>query len=602
MRHIDGLDSASSPDPAQIFDSDSVTVNRFCVFCHLYPLPSTGRWYFTLCLVQFMTLGILSKFPRSTSTIHRRVMASPPLPSSTYDSWTREKLIARLSQIDHIRSTPKQRPPSPKLRHKTFHFATHSKRKIALKFCYSGWEYGGLAFQNMKTALPTVEGVLFEALVKARLIDPEEGFEGCGWEKCGRTDRGVSAAGQVISLWIRSALESGPGDENAGLEDAKDIAPNPNRGASSSLKAEETSYSIPGLEFGFEEDDLDAPQSNSSISIPPPSHKAKTEHDYLSILNRLLPPTIRILAWSPVSTNFSARFSCTYRHYKYFFSSDTIPGPGLDIERMRAAASRLVGEHDFRNMCKLDPGKQITMFRRNVMHAAIDPISISDDGQGMYVFNLIGSAFLYHQVRHIMAILFMVGSGLEEPSVVSALMNVEPGLETGADTTGVAPLDVIDRKPEYQMADALPLVLWDCGYPDSDLDWRITSNESTGDGNGSELYQQLHSIHARSQVYTTLNDHFFAAAARLHSPPPIQIRDVTTKEILPSAPLKFSIPLGGGAYKRTGQEKYVPLLKRNRLEAVEVVNERWRLGKGFRRNERKKAAEGASDDDLDGNE
>lgn len=51
-----------------------------------------------------------------------------------------------------------------------------------------------------------VEDVLFEAFVKARLVD-ETGV----WivvEKRGRTDRGVqvSAAGQAISLWVRSAL------------------------------------------------------------------------------------------------------------------------------------------------------------------------------------------------------------------------------------------------------------------------------------------------------------------------------------------------------------------------------------------------------------
>ncbi|KAM6493165.1 hypothetical protein JOM56_011299, partial [Amanita muscaria] len=59
---------------------------------------------------------------------------------------------------------------------------------------------------------------------------------------------------------------------------------------------------------------------------------------YVSILNRLLPCTIRVLAWSPVSPNFSARFSCQYRHCKYFL---------LDID---LAASRLIGEHGFRNL------------------------------------------------------------------------------------------------------------------------------------------------------------------------------------------------------------------------------------------------------------
>ncbi|KAF5383232.1 hypothetical protein D9615_004916 [Tricholomella constricta] len=529
-------------------------------------------------------------------------MASPSPSPSIYDGWSREDLIARLTKLDH---RPKQRPPSPKGKNKPFHFSIHSRRKIALKFCYSGWEYGGLAFQNMKTTFPTVEGVLFDAMVKARLIDPEGGFEGCGWEKCGRTDRGVSAAGQVISLWIRSALGSEDSGEDASLDAAsKDISPLaiiegslPSAEKPSPTTSVERKSVIPGLEFGFEEDDLNAPQSKSSLSIPPPIHKAKYEHDYLAILNRLLPPTLRIIAWSPISDNFSARFSCSWRHYKYLFSSDTAPGPILDIERMRAAASYLIGEHDFRNMCKLDPAKQITMFRRKVMRAEIEAVSIDASGQGTYVFNLIGSAFLYHQVRHIMAVLFMVGHGQEEPSVVLNLLNVEEGLELGA-------TEVVDRKPEYQMADALPLLLWDCGYPQAELDWRTTNGAPIADGSEirTDLYQQLHSIHSRSQIYTALNDHFLAAASRFHLPLSAGNGSIETRAPLSDAVAKLLIPLGGGTYKRTGQDKYTPLLRRNRLDPVDQVNERWRLGKGFRRNERKKAAEEAGDDDLDGNE
>jgi tRNA pseudouridine38/39 synthase len=273
---------------------------------------------------------------------------------------------------------------------------------------------------------------------------------------------------------------------------------------------------------------------------------------------------------------------------------------------MRAAASRLIGGHDFRNLCKLDAGKQITIFRRHIMRADIEPLN--DHQDGMYVFNLVGSAFLYHQVRHIMAVLFLVGSGLEDPSVVTALMNVKEGLETAeAQHGGVPPpvIEVVDSKPEYQMADALPLLLWECGYPENELNWRTTPSEdrciSRGNGNGNEsgteLYQQLDGIYARSQVYTALNHHFLSATSVHHLPPPPSDNQQITQA---APPMKLLIPLGGGTYKRTSQEKYVPLLRRKRLDTVETANERWRLGKGFRRNERQKAMEDIIDDD--GNE
>ena len=49
------------------------------------------------------------------------------------------------------------------------------------------------------------------------------------------------------------------------------------------------------------------------------------------------------------------RFSARYRHYKYFILQRQAGGglASLDIERMREAARYFVGEHDFRNFCKV---------------------------------------------------------------------------------------------------------------------------------------------------------------------------------------------------------------------------------------------------------
>ncbi|KAG2344626.1 tRNA pseudouridine synthase [Suillus weaverae] len=442
-----------------------------------------------------------------------------------YESWSKDELIARLRELEAKKHANATHSPTSK---KPFHFSSHPKRKIAIKFCYSGWEYNGLAYQNGPTPLPTVEDVLFKAFVKARLVDETGGLDSCGWEKCGRTDRGVSAAGQVVSLW-------------------------------------------------------DTPQ-NTSLQ---PS--TKRELCYVSILNRVLPPTIRVLAWSPISPDFSARFSCKHRHYKYFFTSH-----GLDIPLMQSAANRLIGEHDFRNFCKLDPGKQITNFHRCVMHAQINPVSPESDGdKRVYVFDLVGSAFLYHQVRHIMAVLFLVGTGLEQPSIISALMNV---FSAESDSSPESQLPLVDRKPEYQMADALPLMLWDCAYADSDVTWQ-TDDDGTESGTGSDLYHQLHSIHQRSLIHTVLDEHFLTAATQYHSPPPQYLpfsKTGLTPHALPRSNLGrepvLGVPLGAGTYKRSA--KYVPLLERKRLDHVDVANERWRIGRGSKYSKQKTLDDG----------
>ena len=47
----------------------------------------------------------------------------------------------------------------------------------------------------------------------------------------------------------------------------------------------------------------------------------------MAMLNGVLPEEIRVLSWAPVSPDFSARFSCLQRTYKYFFPLGT-----MDIE------------------------------------------------------------------------------------------------------------------------------------------------------------------------------------------------------------------------------------------------------------------------------
>ena len=48
------------------------------------------------------------------------------------------------------------------------------------------------------------------------------------------------------------------------------------------------------------------------------------ELPYVEMLNSNLPDDIRVLAWAPVGPDFSARFNCLQRTYKYFFPRGNI--------------------------------------------------------------------------------------------------------------------------------------------------------------------------------------------------------------------------------------------------------------------------------------
>ena len=446
------------------------------------------------------------------------------------------------------KSKAKEKDPSEQ---KPFDFSLHPRRKIALRFTYAGWEYGGLAYQADPTPLPTVEGVLFDALVQTKLIDRTKGFEGCEWERCGRTDRGVSGAGNVVSLWVRSAI---PQD----------------------ISTHRGDVGGPSSPSNFQ--DTQPPEDTPTPNV------TKKELRYISVLNRVLPLTIRVVAWSPVAPTFSSRFACKYRHYKYFFHSKN-----LDISRMQDAASRLLGEHDFRNLCKLDASKQITNFRRTILQASISPARLEGraDLDGIWVFDLKGTAFLYNQVRHIMATLFLIGTGLEHPSLMTALVNVDKENPYPAFKEGEPVPPIVEKKPEYHMADGLPLVLWDCAYSDEDVRWQIDEDygQDGSAGGAGAVYGQLGSIHERSTIHSALDAYFLESASKHHPAPmnafPLPANSPGFGGIIPDNSGILPIPLGGGAHQRTS--KYVPVLSRKRLEDVFVVNERWKVGKGARK-------------------
>ncbi|NXN99915.1 PUS3 synthase, partial [Rhinopomastus cyanomelas] len=284
-----------------------------------------------------------------------------------------------------------------KRQQRPFDFSACRHRHVALKVAYLGWGYQGFASQ--KNTSNTIEEKLFDALKKTRLVADRQSSN---YHRCGRTDKGVSAFGQVISLNLRSNLSEKQLNGHEGDSEGK----------------------------GEEE-----------------------ELRYTHMLNRVLPPDIRVLAWAPVDPGFSARFSCLRRTYRYFF-----PCANLDVALMHAAAQRYVGTHDFRNLCKMDVANGVVSFQRTILSAAVTWVERGEetalqDPFHLCQFEVTGQAFLYHQVRCMMAILFLIGQGLESPDIINKLLDVEKN----------------PQKPQYSMAVEFPLVLYDCEF--ENLQW-----------------------------------------------------------------------------------------------------------------------------------
>jgi len=242
--------------------------------------------------------------------------------------------------------------------------------------------------------------------------------------------------------------------------------------------------------------DVDKENTDNTI-LPEPIpetiiQKAKNEMDYVNMINRMLPVDIRVLAWSPIKSSFNARYNCSYRKYNYFFTKQD-----LDIELMQKACKKLEGTHDFRNFCKIDPTKH-NKFERIIYNCSIVKASdisklccknnsdeiiiessssmslISSDKEkerndisynpfDIYIFEIKGMAFLWHQVRCCMAILFLIGKHKENIDIIDKLFDVNDENDQG--------------KPIYDLAPEIPLVLVDTGYPENTFYW-INDNKS----------------------------------------------------------------------------------------------------------------------------
>ena len=325
-----------------------------------------------------------------------------------------KRLEAQVFQLKNIitKLTGQEKPyqSNGKKSHKKgriFEHDLYCKRHVALHICYFGWNYHGFAVQE--TTGKTIESELFSVLVLTKLIKSREESN---YHRCGRTDKGVSSFQQVITIDLRSNLLEGPGV-----------------------------YSYEGC------------RAHERLKD---NNEDNREINYFKILNANLPDHIQVLAWAPCDRlDYSARFDCSSRTYKYFF-----PRGDLDLDLLKEAGRHLVGEHDYRNFCKMDVGNGVINYHRRIMKVDVEQIQTESNGSSydMCVLVIKGKAFLWHQIRCIVAILFRVASKKESPEIVKELLDIESH----------------PRRPQYLMASEVPLNLFQCQY-EPELSWQYDS-------------------------------------------------------------------------------------------------------------------------------
>ncbi|MDN6028408.1 MAG: tRNA pseudouridine(38-40) synthase TruA [Lactobacillus sp.] len=133
-------------------------------------------------------------------------------------------------------------------------------------------------------------------------------------------------------------------------------------------------------------------------------------------LNSIMPTDILFKSAQIVTTAFHVRYSAKGKWYRYRCSCDRFVDPfrrfytghypyPLQLERMQRAAADLIGKHDFTSFAA--SGGSIV----NKVRTLYDVRVRFDADCNEVVFDFIGSGFLYHMVRILVATLLEIGNG-----------------------------------------------------------------------------------------------------------------------------------------------------------------------------------------------
>jgi len=170
----------------------------------------------------------------------------------------------------------------------------------------------------------------------------------------------------------------------------------------------------------------------------------------LLAVNAHLPEDIRVLAASPASAKFHARFDARGKQYRYAVWNHPAMNPllrksawhvtrRLDAAAMRTAAKLFVGKHNFQSFSANSGYKAETTIR------SVTRCGLKKSG-ALWTFIIEGDGFLYKMCRGIVGTIVQVGLGKFPPAEIKTM------------------LEKSDRRVAGMSAPAHGLVLWKVFY------------------------------------------------------------------------------------------------------------------------------------------
>jgi sporulation integral membrane protein YtvI/tRNA pseudouridine(38-40) synthase len=167
----------------------------------------------------------------------------------------------------------------------------------------------------------------------------------------------------------------------------------------------------------------------------PASCAGMSAEEIMAYCNRYLPEDIAVVEVSEAAPRFHSRLNATGKRYRYRIINSQIPDvfwrryaaeepEALDLDAMRKAAERLLGEHDFKAFTSAKKSKKSTVRR-------IDEIRIERIANRVeFVFT--GNGFLHHMIRILVGTLLEVGKGIRTPENVTDVLKSGDRAKAGA--------------------------------------------------------------------------------------------------------------------------------------------------------------------------
>ena len=164
---------------------------------------------------------------------------------------------------------------------------------------------------------------------------------------------------------------------------------------------------------------------------------------FAASLNSKLPEDIRIMESEEVEADFHPRYAESEKTYQYHILNTDIPLPTmsryghhiygkLDIDKMRAASSCLIGEHDFTTFCAA--GSQVKKKVQTIYSIDISENSLYGDDTEYdrdICIRITGNGFLYNMVRIIAGTLIEVGMGRRKVDSVEKALQARDRSKAG---------------------------------------------------------------------------------------------------------------------------------------------------------------------------